>query len=139
MVLFLLVPIFIASFFLFSFHPLWRPCEPPPLQPPLYPHSLCGWRQIRLQLWDTAGQERFRSLIPSYIRDSAAAVVVYDIASRYRGLASPFLALCLSQGRPNRNICRPGWLPKSRTSAVIEGVLKCFPNGAVRRTNRRFL
>lgn len=39
--------------------------------------------QIRLQLWDTAGQERFRSLIPSYIRDSAAAVVVYDITSRW--------------------------------------------------------
>uniref|UniRef100_A0A8C4ADV0 Ras-related protein Rab-6A n=1 Tax=Denticeps clupeoides TaxID=299321 RepID=A0A8C4ADV0_9TELE len=38
-------------------------------------------RTIRLQLWDTAGQERFRSLIPSYIRDSAAAVVVYDITS----------------------------------------------------------
>ncbi|XP_062423452.1 ras-related protein Rab-6A isoform X1 [Rhea pennata] len=36
---------------------------------------------IRLQLWDTAGQERFRSLIPSYIRDSAAAVVVYDITN----------------------------------------------------------
>uniref|UniRef100_A0A672JPB3 RAB6A, member RAS oncogene family n=1 Tax=Salarias fasciatus TaxID=181472 RepID=A0A672JPB3_SALFA len=34
-----------------------------------------------LQLWDTAGQERFRSLIPSYIRDSAAAVVVYDITN----------------------------------------------------------
>ncbi|CAL8281477.1 unnamed protein product [Arctogadus glacialis] len=27
------------------------------------------------------GQERFRSLIPSYIRDSAAAVVVYDITN----------------------------------------------------------
>ena len=27
-------------------------------------------RTVRLQLWDTAGQERFRSLIPSYIRDS---------------------------------------------------------------------
>ncbi|KAL7983127.1 hypothetical protein Chor_010469, partial [Crotalus horridus] len=39
---------------------------------------------IRLQLWDTAGQERFRSLIPSYIRDSAAAVVVYDITSRFK-------------------------------------------------------
>ncbi|CAN9501708.1 unnamed protein product [Ophioblennius macclurei] len=38
-------------------------------------------RTIRLQLWDTAGQERFRSLIPSYIRDSAAAVVVYDITN----------------------------------------------------------
>merc|ERR1719502_1431355 len=37
---------------------------------------------IRLQLWDTAGQERFRSLIPSYIRDSSAAVVVYDITVR---------------------------------------------------------
>ncbi|KAJ1386562.1 Small GTPase superfamily [Sesbania bispinosa] len=31
---------------------------------------------------DTAGQERFRSLIPSYIRDSSVAVIVYDIASR---------------------------------------------------------
>lgn len=39
-------------------------------------------RAVRLQLWDTAGQERFRSLIPSYIRDSSAAVVVYDISNR---------------------------------------------------------
>lgn len=38
-------------------------------------------RTIRLQLWDTAGQERFRSLIPSYIRDSTVAVVVYDITN----------------------------------------------------------
>jgi len=39
-------------------------------------------RTIRLQIWDSAGQERFRSLIPSYIRDSSVAVVVYDITSR---------------------------------------------------------
>ncbi|CAH7665918.1 GTP-binding protein ryh1 [Phakopsora pachyrhizi] len=39
-------------------------------------------RTVRLQLWDTAGQERFRSLIPSYIRDSSVAVVVYDVANR---------------------------------------------------------
>lgn len=38
-------------------------------------------RTIRLQLWDTAGQERFRSLIPSYIRDSSVAIVVYDITN----------------------------------------------------------
>ncbi|RUO95730.1 hypothetical protein BC936DRAFT_143351, partial [Jimgerdemannia flammicorona] len=67
-------------------------------------------RTVRLQLWDTAGQtllpfrfvfrratheplyaflhvpfpvfqERFRSLIPSYIRDSSVAVVVYDMTS----------------------------------------------------------
>ena len=37
---------------------------------------------IRLQLWDTAGQERFRSRIPSYIKDSCAAVIVYDITSK---------------------------------------------------------
>ena len=40
-------------------------------------------RTVRLQLWDTAGQERFRSLIPSYIRDSSVAVVVYDITSKF--------------------------------------------------------
>lgn len=39
-------------------------------------------KTIRLQLWDTAGQERFRSLIPSYIRDSRVAIVVYDITKR---------------------------------------------------------
>lgn len=45
-------------------------------------------RTIRLQIWDTAGQERFRSLIPSYIRDCSAAVVVYDVTSRvsFRGV-----------------------------------------------------
>ncbi len=39
-------------------------------------------RVVRLQLWDTAGQERFRSLIPSYIRDSSVAIVVFDVTSR---------------------------------------------------------
>ncbi|XP_042402752.1 ras-related protein RABH1e-like [Zingiber officinale] len=39
-------------------------------------------RTVRLQLWDTAGQERFRSLIPSYIRDSSVAIIVYDISNR---------------------------------------------------------
>ncbi|KAF2573184.1 hypothetical protein F2Q70_00000626 [Brassica cretica] len=37
---------------------------------------------FRLQLWDTAGQERFKSLIPSYIRDSSVAVIVYDVANK---------------------------------------------------------
>eukprot|EP01121_Diplochlamys_sp_Union-15-3_P000038 TRINITY_DN1002_c0_g3_i4.p1 TRINITY_DN1002_c0_g3~~TRINITY_DN1002_c0_g3_i4.p1 ORF type:complete len:228 (-),score=38.38 TRINITY_DN1002_c0_g3_i4:116-799(-) len=39
-------------------------------------------RTVRLQLWDTAGQERFRSLIPSYIRDSSVAIITYDITNR---------------------------------------------------------
>jgi hypothetical protein len=61
------------------------------------PHSyrfLCGllflmetpplWMIDLLLLYacrDTAGQERFRSLIPSYIRDSSVAVIVFDVAS----------------------------------------------------------
>ncbi len=35
----------------------------------------------RVQIWDTAGQERFRSLIPSYIRDSRVALVVFDVCN----------------------------------------------------------
>ena len=50
-------------------------------------------RTVRLQLWDTAGQERFRSLIPSYIRDSSVAVVVYDITSKYPDIL-PICAKC---------------------------------------------
>jgi Ras-related protein Rab-6A len=41
-----------------------------------------GDKSMRLQLWDTAGQERFRSLIPNYIRDSSAAVIVYDVTNK---------------------------------------------------------
>jgi Ras-related protein Rab-6A len=40
-------------------------------------------KTVKLQLWDTAGQERFRSLIPSYIKDSAVAVLAYDITSTF--------------------------------------------------------
>ncbi|XP_021727180.1 GTP-binding protein ypt1-like [Chenopodium quinoa] len=41
-------------------------------------------RTVRLQLWDTTGQERFRSLIPSYIRDSLVDVIVYDVSNLNR-------------------------------------------------------
>mmetsp|Transcript_34745 Transcript_34745/g.61142 ORF Transcript_34745/g.61142 Transcript_34745/m.61142 type:complete len:147 (+) Transcript_34745:74-514(+) len=39
-------------------------------------------RTVRLQLWDTAGQERFRSLIPSYLRDSLGVLIFYSIDNR---------------------------------------------------------
>mmetsp|Transcript_25707 Transcript_25707/g.56691 ORF Transcript_25707/g.56691 Transcript_25707/m.56691 type:complete len:224 (+) Transcript_25707:96-767(+) len=41
-----------------------------------------GRGAVRLQLWDTAGQERFRALIPGYLRDASACIIVYDITSR---------------------------------------------------------
>ena len=43
---------------------------------------------------DTAGQERFRSLIPSYIRDSSVAVVVYDVTSEWGWAACMGWAVC---------------------------------------------
>jgi small GTP-binding protein len=38
-------------------------------------------RDIRLQVWDTAGQEKFRSMVPIYVRNSRAIVLVYDVAN----------------------------------------------------------
>lgn len=37
-------------------------------------------RLVSLQVWDTAGQEEFQSLIPTYIRDTQIALIVYDVS-----------------------------------------------------------
>jgi hypothetical protein len=49
----------------------------------------------------TVHQERFRSLIPSYIRDSSVAVIVYDITSTSfgPGVSSSYLILDTSSDR----------------------------------------
>ena len=39
-------------------------------------------KNYRLQLWDTAGQERFRSLIPSYLKDSQCALILFDVTCK---------------------------------------------------------
>jgi small GTP-binding protein len=36
-------------------------------------------QDVKIQIWDTAGQEIFRSITRSYYRDSACALIVYDI------------------------------------------------------------
>ena len=40
-------------------------------------------QKTRLQLWDTAGQERFRSLIPSYLKNSHCAILVLDLSNKH--------------------------------------------------------
>jgi small GTP-binding protein len=37
--------------------------------------------KVTLLIWDTAGQERYRSLIPMYSRNAAAALLVVDVAN----------------------------------------------------------
>ena len=39
-------------------------------------------RSIRIQIWDTAGQEAFRAVTRSYYKNSACAILVYDITNR---------------------------------------------------------
>lgn len=41
-----------------------------------------GTDTVRVQIWDTAGQEQFHSLIPSYLRNSTIAIIVYDISNQ---------------------------------------------------------
>jgi small GTP-binding protein len=37
-----------------------------------------GEERVTLRVWDTAGQELYRSIVPIYIRDATAALLVYD-------------------------------------------------------------
>ncbi|GIQ83528.1 Ran GTPase, partial [Kipferlia bialata] len=39
-------------------------------------------KKIKLQIWDTAGQDNFRSIVRSYYRGAAGALLVYDISKR---------------------------------------------------------
>jgi small GTP-binding protein len=37
---------------------------------------------VQIHIWDTAGQERYRSLIPMYSRNAAAAILVLDVTNQ---------------------------------------------------------
>ena len=44
--------------------------------------EIIGDKTYRIQIWDTAGQENFRSITRGYFKNSACALVVYDITRR---------------------------------------------------------
>ena len=39
-------------------------------------------QDVNMQVWDTAGQEIYRALVPIYLRDAHAAIIVYDITDQ---------------------------------------------------------
>lgn len=47
----------------------------------IYSQEVDG-KTIEIQLWDTAGQEKYRSLGPIYFRNSAGALVVFDLTAK---------------------------------------------------------
>ena len=61
---------------------------------------------IRLQIWDSAGQEKYRGLIPSYIKNTSIAFLVYDVSNKksfenianwitlVRNIDKPLMVLC---------------------------------------------
>lgn len=55
-------------------------------------------KTLRMQLWDTAGQERFHSLIPSYIKDCSAAIIVFDLTSNSTLIQTPILSTTSENG-----------------------------------------
>lgn len=47
-----------------------------------------SYGSIELSIWDEAGRERYRSLIPLYLRNSSAVIIVVDISEYYSNINS---------------------------------------------------
>ncbi|VDM45935.1 unnamed protein product [Toxocara canis] len=97
--------------------------------------SLVNGRRIELQIWDTAGQERYMSMIPMYVRNAVAALIVYDITDRRtfndlkkwiaeleRGTTNPLSLMVVG----NKND-----LSSSRAVSVAEGESFALQQGAL--------
>lgn len=90
-------------------------------------------RAIKLQLWDTAGQERFRSLIPSYIRDCSAAVIIFDVTSRSWEMTSMNIILLIGESS-FRSVAK--WIEDVRTESGTDVVIVLAGNKIDMETSR---
>ncbi|CAJ0930362.1 unnamed protein product, partial [Mesorhabditis belari] len=91
--------------------------------------------QSQLQIWDTAGQERFRSMVPMYMRNAAAAILVYDITNRasFEDIDRWYLELSRICGQAEPIIVLVGNksdLDAKRQVMYGEGVTKALKMGA---------
>eukprot|EP00350_Pseudokeronopsis_sp_OXSARD2_P011142 CAMPEP_0170556006 /NCGR_PEP_ID=MMETSP0211-20121228/15114_1 /TAXON_ID=311385 /ORGANISM="Pseudokeronopsis sp., Strain OXSARD2" /LENGTH=172 /DNA_ID=CAMNT_0010866089 /DNA_START=182 /DNA_END=700 /DNA_ORIENTATION=+ len=105
---------------------------------------------IILNLWDTAGQERFKSLIPSYIKDSAVAIVVFDITSKQsfnsvdkwiedaKNLRDDDVLLILAGNKSDLNDAATGEYQEAQEYANKRGILY-FETSARAGTNIKLL
>jgi len=59
---------------------------------------------IRINIWDTAGQEQHRAITKAYFRDSAAAILVYDISKTLTFDQIPSWLSAVRQNSNNPNI-----------------------------------
>lgn len=61
---------------------------------------------FRLQIWDTAGQETFKSITRNYYKNTAVALVVYDVTSKesYYNIQS-WIEECENHAPKNLLIC----------------------------------
>uniref|UniRef100_F1LAC1 Ras-related protein Rab2BV n=1 Tax=Ascaris suum TaxID=6253 RepID=F1LAC1_ASCSU len=96
---------------------------------------LVSGRRIELQIWDTAGQERYMSMVPMYVRNAVAALVVYDVSMKQtfndlnkwiaeleRGSTSPLLLMIVG----NKND-----LKSARAVSFAEGEAFALQKGAL--------
>ena len=77
-------------------------------------------------IFPPVGQERFRALIPSYIRDCSAAVVVYDITCLFFRLRSQVISGYLVAPESFEHI--QGWVNDVRTERGDDVVIMIVGN-----------
>jgi small GTP-binding protein len=92
-------------------------------------------QDVKVQIWDTAGQEIFRSIIRSYYRDSACAIIVYDITDKttfdkvedwirdVRNLAPPDCLLALFGNKMDLDVQRAVLTEQGQDLADHHGML----------------